>query len=303
MISLMLSILHLLLISNCQPPHPPGKEQTWAFFKSTNEIMQGTCLAVDGFFQRTNKPSKKEAPNQLSYYSGHYESYGVNCQAAVFSDLRFAYFGVLSPGLTNDNISYPLASGLKQVIDNLPQGYYAVADAAYTLTEHMLVPFTGVDRLDADLDAFNNYLSQVRIRVKMAFGRLVNKFRILNGKIGGSIDQASAILTACARLHNFIISQDGPFDSSTLSTEEEMESYDIQSNPVAPFGMSYTPVITDNEFESCPGILFTREAIVDLIREYTLRHPQHNIIRKQEEDVFLASTNGLSIDREYISPL
>ena len=85
--------------------------------KSTNEIMQGTCLAVDGFFQRTNKPSKKEAPNQLSYYSGHYESYGVNCQAAVFSDLRFAYFGVLSPGLTNDNILYPLAIGLKQVID------------------------------------------------------------------------------------------------------------------------------------------------------------------------------------------
>jgi len=227
----------------------------------------------------------------------------VNCQAAVFSDLRFAYFGVLSPGLTNDNISYPLASGLKQVIDNLPQGYYAVADAAYTLTEHMLVPFTGVDRLDADLDAFNNYLSQVRIRVKMAFGRLVNKFRILNGKIGGPIDRASAILTACARLHNFIISQDGPFDSSTLSTEEEMESYDIQSNPVAPFGMSYTPVIPDNEFESCPGISFTREAIVDLIREYTLRRPQHNIIRKQEEDAFLASTNGLSIDREYISPL
>ena len=41
--------------------------------KSTNEIMAGCVGAIDGFFQRTKRPSSKEAPNVLAYYSGHYE--------------------------------------------------------------------------------------------------------------------------------------------------------------------------------------------------------------------------------------
>jgi len=51
--------------------------------KSTNEIIAGHVGALDGFFQCTNKPSQKEVFNVLAYYSGHYESYGVNCQACV----------------------------------------------------------------------------------------------------------------------------------------------------------------------------------------------------------------------------
>ena len=66
--------------------------------KSTNEIISGCVGALDGFFQRTNKPSKKKVANVISYYSGHYESYGVNCQACVQSDLQFMYFGIVSPG-------------------------------------------------------------------------------------------------------------------------------------------------------------------------------------------------------------
>ena len=71
----------------------------WA--KSTNEIMSGSCLALDGFFQRSNKPTKSEVANQLSYYPGHYESYDASCQSAVYRGLQFAYFGVLSPGSTH----------------------------------------------------------------------------------------------------------------------------------------------------------------------------------------------------------
>ena len=99
------------------------------------------------------------------------------------SDLQFNFVGVISPGSTNDDILYPLATGLKDIVDALPLGLYGVADAAYTLSENMLIPYTGVDRLDPAQDAFNYYLSQLRIRVEMAFGRLVNKFRILSGKL------------------------------------------------------------------------------------------------------------------------
>ena len=53
-------------------------------------------------------------------------------------------------------------------------GLYGVGDAAYTLMERLLVLFTESQRLDPAKDSFNYYLSQLRIRVEMAFGRLVN---------------------------------------------------------------------------------------------------------------------------------
>ncbi|KAL7552356.1 hypothetical protein ACHAWF_016576 [Thalassiosira exigua] len=217
--------------------------------KSSSGLLHGNLLALDGFFQRTNMPTRKEASNVLSYYSGHYEHYRINCQAAIQSDLQFVYFGVISPGSTNDNISYPKCKVLTEIIDNLPTGLYA----------H---------------DTFNYYLSQLRIRVEMAFGRLVNKFRILGGKVEGSLDRVSAILEACSRLHNFIIQVDGPFDTKVYSAvEEEMESLEIVANPIAPLGMSYLPVVPDETFEAYPGVSHTRDAIVEFIREQPMGRP------------------------------
>jgi hypothetical protein len=63
--------------------------------RSFNDTMSGTVGALDGFFQRSNRPTMKETNNVVSYYSGHYESYGVNCLAAVKADLQFMYFGVI----------------------------------------------------------------------------------------------------------------------------------------------------------------------------------------------------------------
>ena len=87
------------------------------------------------FFQRTNKPTKPEVAKVNSYYSGHYESYGINCQSCVHLDLQLMYFGVVSPDLTDNNISYPLATGLKDIFDALPPGLFGLADAAYTLSK------------------------------------------------------------------------------------------------------------------------------------------------------------------------
>jgi hypothetical protein len=38
---------------------------------------------------------------------------------------------------------------------------YIVADAAYMLSEHAIVPFTGGDQFDPSKDMFNYYLSQL----------------------------------------------------------------------------------------------------------------------------------------------
>ncbi len=135
--------------------------------------MSGACLAVDGYFQRTKWPTKCKVANQLAYYSGHYESYGVNCQAAVKSNLNFLYFGVVAPGSTNDRISFPTAAKLVHAINGLPQGLYADMDVTYELCEKSLTLFTGVEQMEISKDAFNYYLSELRICVEISFGCLV----------------------------------------------------------------------------------------------------------------------------------
>jgi hypothetical protein len=290
--------------------------------RSDNDTMGGAVTAIDGFFQRCNRPTVKETNNVVSYYSGHYESYGVNCLAAVKADLQFMYFGVISPGSTNDITSYSLAASLRTIIDTLPAGLYAVGDAAFPLGEKLLIPFVGTHRHSNPYhDSFNYYLSQLRIRVEMAFGRLVNKFRILNGKVNGSLARVSAVLNACARLHNFIIQRDGPSDDATvgMSIGEEENHLQIRPNNASPLGMSYLPTIPDDNyvFETEEGDSQTRAEIVEFLTDNLMRRPLHNVLRRRRElataaqnrelnDGWVFSQNGngdvFAVATEFISP-
>jgi hypothetical protein len=162
--------------------------------RSSNSLMQGCLGAVDGFFVAMSAPDKSDCINVRAYYSGHYESYGLHCQALCDSKLRFLYFGVVAPGKTNDNAAYPLCTDLVNFVDNLPSGLYIVGDAAYTCTDRLLTPFVGPQKQNVCNDAFNFHLSQMRIRIEMSFGRLVRKFGILKHKLNGKLSTRSAII-------------------------------------------------------------------------------------------------------------
>ena len=162
--------------------------------------------ALGGFFQPRKAPTKKEClGNVTAYYLGHYESYGLNCQVACDANLRFFFFGVAGPGKTNDNVAFPRCVELYATIMALPSGLYFLGDAAYDLCENLLVPFTGFQQANADNDAFNFYLSQLRIRIEMAFGRFLCKFCILKCKLECKLATSSKILMAFAKLHNYVI--------------------------------------------------------------------------------------------------
>ena len=45
----------------------------------------------------------------------------------------------------------------------------------------------------------------------MAFGRLVQKFGILERNLVGQLESSSKIITACSRLHNYVIEDDKPY--------------------------------------------------------------------------------------------
>ena len=249
--------------------------------KSSNGLMNGCVGAIDGFLQPIIAPWKNEVGNVRAYFSGHYQSFGLNCQAACDKRLKFLYFGIVAPGKTNDNAAYPLCTILRRTIKNLPVGLYFVGDAAYSLEENLLVPFVGSQKMDNNNDAFNFHLSQMRIRIEMAFGRLVRKFQILKRKIEGKLGKISQIISACARLHNFIIDMDVP--PSILNEEEDDK---IVPMPNGPQEMGYLPTMLedeDEEFEKIDGTSETRTAIVDEIKRQGIRRPDFNIQRKITE--------------------
>jgi hypothetical protein len=132
--------------------------------KSSNQVLTGCCGAIDGFFQKNKCPTAKESGGfPRTYFSGHYQSYVLNCQAICDSRLRFLFFSVIAPGQTNDAVTFE-QTFLHEIIDKkMASGTYIAGDVAYIQTEHTLVPFTGSSKQDPDKDSYNFYLSQLRI--------------------------------------------------------------------------------------------------------------------------------------------
>ena len=78
---------------------------------------------------------------------------------------------------------------------------------------HVVWPFlsscfsTGEYKSDSRKDTYNFFLSQLRIRIEMAFGMLTSKFQILKKPLQVKIRNAGKVFLVCARLHNFIINE------------------------------------------------------------------------------------------------
>ena len=84
------------------------------------------------------------------------------------------FFAVAAPGKSSDQAAIE-RTALPMALDDLPLGAYTVGDAAYTLTDKCLTPFSGSQQADPTKDAYNLFLSQARIRIEMAFALLATK--------------------------------------------------------------------------------------------------------------------------------
>jgi DDE superfamily endonuclease len=113
---------------------------------STQEAIKNCVGVVDGYLLRCRVPSKKEVQNVRSFFSGHYQCYGVNVQAACDHHSRFTCFAFAAPGVTGDREAIKQCS-LYQLIEQLPVGYCVIGDAAYQPTEHMVPVYQGAEKL------------------------------------------------------------------------------------------------------------------------------------------------------------
>jgi hypothetical protein len=171
--------------------------------KATDHIVFDHLVgAIDGLLIRITQPVGVENPR--CYFSGHYECFGLNVQGVCDADLRFLYFGIGGPGSTPDVNAYRSLS-IGEAVRQLPEPYHLVGDAAYILSNQLLTPFTGKAREHVWKDTYNFFLSQMRIRIEMAFGRLMKKWRIFRSPLQSHLDKTIRIVETAFRLHNYVI--------------------------------------------------------------------------------------------------
>ena len=105
----------------------------------------------------------------------------------------------------NDSRAFLRCTELLDWIESLPDDFFIGADNAYELSRRIMIPFSGAERYMVDFRTFNFYLSQLRVRIEMAFGRLVTKWRILKRALNYSTQKNIQIIRVCMKLHNFTI--------------------------------------------------------------------------------------------------
>ena len=151
----------------------------------------------------------------------------------------------------------------------------------------MLAPFTGSQRKDAGKDAFNFFLSQLRIRIEMAFGLLQTKWCVLNRPLQVNLTTAAKVVQTCARLHNFCLRED---NNAGINLKE------IRTRRESPLAWGYLPTVEQRR--PTPGSSLMRDVIVDRIGQRGLRRPTHNLLANCPElhYIILMTTSSNTIN-------
>eukprot|EP00918_Siedleckia_nematoides_P031122 GHVU01067346.1.p1 GENE.GHVU01067346.1~~GHVU01067346.1.p1 ORF type:complete len:404 (-),score=31.16 GHVU01067346.1:502-1713(-) len=170
---------------------------------STRQVVYGCVAAIDGMLVETETPRKSDTSCPAAYYSGRYKKMGLCVQAACDAKCRFVAAAINSPGGCNDALAFT-RWGFKEVIESLPAGLFAVGDAAYPLLPTLMVPYTG-NHITRCQSNYNFAMSQLRIRIEMAFGLTVNKWRILKRPLRVKQRKAIKIIHGCMILHSFAV--------------------------------------------------------------------------------------------------
>jgi DDE superfamily endonuclease len=240
--------------------------------------IRNCALVIDGYLVRIRTPTKEEVGNVRSYFSGHYQCYGVNVQAATDHHSRFVFLSFASPGVTGDRYAIRHCN-LHSLIEGLPLGICAIGDAAYEASEHCVPVYHGVDRLKAKYDNFNFFASQLRIRVEMGFGMMQAKWGILQRPLQCKLVNAKDMVQAIGRLHNFVIDE-------RLLAKGELDKIDERSPgymPSVPLDENGDPIDTEAVFAGVHqrgGHSQLREQMAERVETLGLERPVSNRLNR-----------------------
>ncbi|KAI2492823.1 nuclease [Fragilaria crotonensis] len=154
-------------------------------------------------------------------------------------------------------------------------GMYLVGDAAYQVSD--VVGYLQVSARGSGQDAFNFFLSQLRIRIEMAFGLLQTKWCVLSRPLQVNLSTAAKVIETCARLHNFCLREDAGVDVNDETVLNEV----IVPQRDSPLGWGYLPTV--EKLTPIPGTSLIRDVIIDRIGQLGLRRPTYNLLANRTE--------------------
>ena len=163
----------------------------------------GILGAVDGCHISVQAPKEFQAD-----YLDRTMKHSMNLMAVCDSKGRFIF---VYCGSAHDQRVLSLSPLWKHIVDSeandyFPSSYYhLVGDSAFTLVEHMMVPYKDNGNLTAKQLNFNRKLCQARHIIENAFAWLKGRFRKLS-IVNTDIERVPDIILACCVLHNIALS-------------------------------------------------------------------------------------------------
>ncbi|ETN18137.1 hypothetical protein PPTG_03832 [Phytophthora nicotianae INRA-310] len=184
--------------------------------------------------------------NEAAFFSGHYQKFGVNVQAICDAFSRFTCYCMNFPGKV-------------------------VGDNAYPLSDSLLVPFNKLELKSRKHSDFNFYLNQLRIRIEMAFGLLVNKWGIFKRSLVVDFVNVKKVIKTCMKLPNFCIDERIKNEESAKRLQVvSMEYHNLPESEYQPTDNSESTVGLRNDAQG----RILREVVVDHIQCCGLQRPK-----------------------------
>ncbi len=112
---------------------------------STQGCIWNCVSVIDGYHLQIQTPSKNEVRNVQSFFSGHYQTHGLNIQAACDHNCCFTFLGVAGPGVMGDRDAINMVK-LGSLVEDLPGLYCVIGDCAYTPSDHLVPIYRGGNR-------------------------------------------------------------------------------------------------------------------------------------------------------------
>jgi len=162
--------------------------------------------AIDGLVVCTVMPTLAECEamscGQSNFRCHRKDKYGLNLQAICDHNLKFRWIEMKWPAATSDYMAWvtsSLAMELERDVGMLIDRGTLVGDCTYVKKLYMATPLKGY--LGGYEDAYNFYISQLRITIERAFGVLVHQWAILRAPLVIPLRKVSPLVLSLVRLH------------------------------------------------------------------------------------------------------
>jgi hypothetical protein len=214
------------------PNHSEQRSIASGFFQKSGAEFDKVVMAIDGMLVWTVQPSAQECSDvgvgERSFHCFRKDKFGLLLLAGCDHRCRFRWADCSHPGIASDYTAW-MTSGIAQKLRDPEQQIMApmhtiVGDNAFVETHYMAIPIPG-HTLSQEEDAYNFYLSQLRITIERAFGILVHRFGILRAPLSMSIKKVPPLVMCLMRLHNYYIDTCGRCTSGGLEDDEAFIQY------------------------------------------------------------------------------